>query len=35
MGADLRIGQQPVAQLPWFHLIALLAKIPDARERKW
>ena len=25
---DLQIGQQPAAQLPWFHLVTLLTKVP-------
>ena len=32
---DLRIGQQPAAQLPWFHLVVLLTKVPDAATREW
>jgi predicted nuclease of restriction endonuclease-like (RecB) superfamily len=32
---DLRIGQQPAAQLPWFHLVTLLTKVSDAGEREW
>lgn len=32
---DLRIGQQPAAQLPWFHLVTLLTKISDGAEREW
>ena len=32
---DLRIGQQPAAQLPWFHLVTLLTKVYDDTERQW
>lgn len=32
---ELRIGQQPADQLPWFHLILLLTKLSDTREREW
>ena len=32
---DLRIGQQPVDQLPWSHLIILLSKVPEAAAREW
>src|SRR5450759_2169574 len=30
----LQIGQQPAAQLPWFHIVTLLTKVidPDHRE---
>lgn len=35
MCPDLRIGQQPAAQLPWFHLVTLLTKVSDAGEREW
>ncbi len=31
---DLRIGQQPAAQLPWFHVVTLLTKAPDANSRE-
>lgn len=29
------IGQQPVAQLPWGHIIMLIEKIKDAEARDW
>jgi predicted nuclease of restriction endonuclease-like (RecB) superfamily len=29
------IGQQPAAQLPWFHLVTLLTKVPLESEREW
>lgn len=29
------IGQQPAAQLPWFHLVTLLAKVSAETEREW
>jgi len=29
------IGQQPAAQLPWFHLITLLTKVSADTEREW
>lgn len=32
---DAQIGQQPAAQLPWFHVVTLLTKLPDATEREW
>lgn len=32
---DLRIGQQPADQLPWFHLVTLLTKVPGEAEREW
>ena len=32
---DLRIGQQPADQLPWFHMISLLTNIPDPAAREW
>jgi predicted nuclease of restriction endonuclease-like (RecB) superfamily len=35
MCPDLQIGQQPAAQLPWFHLVTLLTKISDDAEREW
>ena len=35
MCPDLQIGQQPAAQLPWFHLVTLLTKISDNAEREW
>ena len=35
MCPDLRIGQQPAAQLPWFHLVTLLTKVRSDIERAW
>lgn len=32
---DARIGQQPAAQLPWFHVVVLLTKVADAATREW
>lgn len=32
---DLRIGQQPADQLPWFHLVTLLTKVDNMQEREW
>ena len=32
---DRRIGQQSADQLPWFHIVTLLTKLPDAAEREW
>lgn len=29
------IGQQPAAQLPWFHLVTLLTKVPGDAQREW
>jgi predicted nuclease of restriction endonuclease-like (RecB) superfamily len=29
------IGQQPAAQLPWFHLVTLLTKVTVESEREW
>ena len=31
---DLRFGQQPADQLPWFHLVTLLTKAQPA-DREW
>ncbi len=30
-----QIGQQPAAQLPWFHLVTLLTRVPDPSQREW
>lgn len=30
-----QFGQQPAAQLPWFHIVTLLTKIDDEAEREW
>jgi hypothetical protein len=32
---ELRIGQQPAAQLPWFHIVTLITKLRDAALREW
>jgi predicted nuclease of restriction endonuclease-like (RecB) superfamily len=32
---ELRIGQQPADQLPWFHVVVLLTKVSDAPTREW
>jgi predicted nuclease of restriction endonuclease-like (RecB) superfamily len=32
---DLVIGQQAAAQLPWFHIVTLLTKVPDPTTREW
>ncbi|MCX7099025.1 MAG: PDDEXK nuclease domain-containing protein [Methylococcales bacterium] len=32
---DGLIGQQPAAQLPWFHIVTLLTKLTDTEEREW
>jgi len=32
---DGRFGQQPAAQLPWFHIVTLLTRIDLAAEREW
>jgi predicted nuclease of restriction endonuclease-like (RecB) superfamily len=32
---DLQFGQQPAAQLPWFHVVVLLTKVSDPIEREW
>jgi predicted nuclease of restriction endonuclease-like (RecB) superfamily len=31
----LQIGQQPADQLPWFHIVTLLTKVPDPDQREW
>lgn len=31
----LQFGQPPAAQLPWFHIVSLLTKIPDPTAREW
>ena len=30
-----QIGQQPADQLPWFHLVTLLTRVPTDPEREW
>jgi predicted nuclease of restriction endonuclease-like (RecB) superfamily len=32
---DFLIGQQTAAQLPWFHIVTLLTKLPDSDLRNW
>lgn len=32
---DIRIGRQAADQLPWFHLVVLLTKLPTPLEREW
>lgn len=32
---DDRIGQQPAAQLPWFHVVTLLTKLEEPAQREW
>ena len=32
---DIKIGQQPADQLPWFHIITLITKIADSTLRGW
>ena len=32
---DMQIGQQPAAQLPWFHIVVLITKLDDPVEREW
>lgn len=32
---ERRIGQQPAAQLPWFHLVTLLTRVEDPTTREW
>ncbi len=32
---DGQIGQQPAAQLPWFHVVTLLTRIDDPQAREW
>ena len=32
---DGKFGQQPAAQLPWFHIVILLAKLDNATDREW
>jgi len=30
-----QFGQQPAAQLPWFHVVVLLTKLDNTAEREW
>jgi predicted nuclease of restriction endonuclease-like (RecB) superfamily len=32
---DFQIGQQPAAQLPWFHLVTPLTQVDSDKERGW
>ncbi len=32
---DLEVVQQSAAQLPWFHIVILLTKVPEPIEREW
>jgi predicted nuclease of restriction endonuclease-like (RecB) superfamily len=32
---EMRIVQQPAAQLPWFHIVSLLTKVSDPAAREW
>nr|WP_181375949.1 PDDEXK nuclease domain-containing protein [Polaromonas sp. H8N]AWD72303.1 hypothetical protein pH8NP2_p029 [Polaromonas sp. H8N] len=32
---DSQFGQQPAAQLPWFHIVTLLTQLDNALEREW
>jgi predicted nuclease of restriction endonuclease-like (RecB) superfamily len=32
---NVLIGQQPAAQLPWFHLVTLITKVSVDPEREW
>ena len=32
---DIKIGQQPADQLPWFHIVTLITKITDSAVREW
>lgn len=32
---ERQIGQQPVDQLPWSHIIGLITKVPVVQEREW
>lgn len=32
---DAQIVQQTAAQLPWFHIVTLLSKLPTAEAREW
>jgi predicted nuclease of restriction endonuclease-like (RecB) superfamily len=32
---DGQFGQQPAAQLPWFHIVTLLTKLDNPVEREW
>jgi len=32
---DCHFGQQPAAQLPWFHIVTLITQVPDPTVRAW
>ncbi len=32
---DARFGQQPAAQLPWFHVVTLITKLDEPEPRAW
>jgi predicted nuclease of restriction endonuclease-like (RecB) superfamily len=32
---DGQIGQQPAAQLPWFHIVTLLTQVDGTADREW
>lgn len=32
---NYKIGQQPVDQLPWFHIVRLITKVAKPVEREW
>jgi predicted nuclease of restriction endonuclease-like (RecB) superfamily len=32
---EARFGQQPAAQLPWFHIVTLITQLPDPAMRAW
>ena len=32
---EQQFGQQPAAQLPWFHIVTLLTRINASAEREW
>lgn len=32
---DFQIGQQPAAQLPWFHIVTIITKVADPALRDW
>jgi len=32
---DGQIGQQPAAQLPWFHIVTVLTRVGDPQAREW
>lgn len=32
---EQQIGQQPAAQLPWFHLVTLLTRVSEPAAREW